>query len=155
MHAWASAAQQHLSTSCLETELRETLFLYQQNSSTPAHLSIPSMQREIILLAASHLLAYSVRLRIPEEPSGLQKANLKATWRQRKPTLLWILLNFSALVHYQNVTIAMAHSKEFIEMRKAGCKIYRAPEQFTVIQATSSRVNDAGSFPTPDPLVRF
>lgn len=59
--------QNSISTLCLETELREMTFLHQQNSSTPAHMSIPSMQGEMLLLAANHLLGSSVCLTIPEE----------------------------------------------------------------------------------------
>lgn len=53
-------------------------FLHQQSSSTQAHQSIPSTQREMFLLAASHLIATSVHLKILEES---RQDNRKPAWK--------------------------------------------------------------------------
>lgn len=156
IHAWAPPAEQHLSTSCLETELREMLILHRQSSSTPAHLSIPSMQEEISLLAVSLLLVSSVRLRIPEESLHV---NRKPTWEPAEGKGNQHYREFCLISPHQSIIqmsqLELAHSKGFTEARERQVAKFRAPAQFTVIHTSSSRVSDAGSFPTPDPFVRF
>lgn len=106
--------------------------------STPAHLSIPSLQGESFLPSASHLVASSVGLRPPEE--SLQD-NTNPIWKLAggKGNLLCceflFLFNSSTSVHYQNISIATETPRGIYKKRgKAGCKIYRVPAQFTVIQ---------------------
>lgn len=106
--------------------------------STPAHLGIPSLQGESFPPSASHLIASSVGVRPPEE--SLQN-NTNPIWKlaggkgNQLCCEFLFLFHSSTSVHYQNISIATETPTGIYKKRgKAGCKIYRVPAQFTVIQ---------------------